>query len=157
MTQQTNPEESLEWQRRFAAAANNRAWSLAEATARSADEDEEMLDAAHAARLLWRGIGNAKNAARADLLLGQVHALLGNAAPAMRYAQAAFAVFSGGEGLPWEVAFAHAVLAHAAHVGGDVALHRLHYRKAAEAAQAITVAANRELFEATFRVVPKPG
>lgn len=115
-----------------------------------------MLDAAHAARFLWRGVGNANNAARADLLLGQVHALLGNAAPAMRCAQAAFAFFCGGAGLPWEIAFAHAVLAHAAHAGGDAALHRQHYRKAAEAAQAITVAANREFFAATFRVVPKP-
>jgi len=116
-----------------------------------------MLDAAHAARFLWRGIGTERNAARAELLLGQVHALLGNAQPAMRCAKAAFAFFSGGDSLPWEVAFAHAVLAHAACVNGDAALHALHYGKAAEAAQAITVPANRALFEATLRVVPKPG
>lgn len=157
MAQEPTPDETQAWRKRFAAAANNRAWELSESAARSADEDAEMLDAAHAARFLWRGIGNQTNAARADLLLGQVHALLGNGAMAMRYANAAFAFFSGGTGLPWEIAFAHAVLAHAAHANGDAALHEIHYRAAAEAAQAISVAENRKFFDATFRVVPKPA
>ena len=157
MAHETNPDESLAWRRRFAAAANNRAWELSESAARSADDDAEMLDAAHAARFLWRGIGNEKSAANADLLPGQVHALLGNGSPAMQYANSAFAFFSSGTSLPWEIAFAHAVLAHAAHANGDAALHGLHYRKAAEAVQAITVPGNREIFDATFRVIPKPA
>ena len=157
MAQETNPDESQAWRRRFAAMANNRAWDLSEAAARSADEAAEMLDAAHAARFLWRGIGNEKNAAHADLLLAQVHALLGHGAAAMQYANAAFAFFSNGTSLPWELAFAHAVLAHAAHADGNAALHRQHYRKAAEAAQAITVPENRKIFDATFRGIPKPA
>lgn len=156
MAQETNPDEGQTWQRRLAAAANNRAWDLAESQLRSADEDAEMLDAAHAARFLWSGIGNQKNMAHADTLLGQVHALLGNGALAMKYANAALGFFSTRQSLPWETAFAHAVLAHAAHADGDAALHALHYREAAQAAEAITVAENRRIFDATFRVIPKP-
>jgi len=156
MTQETSPDEALLWRRRLAAAANNRAWDLAEAQERSAAEDAEMLDAAHAARFLWRGIGDDKNLAHADVLLAQAYALLGHGAPAMRHARAAFDYFSSHPSLPWETAFAHAVLANAAHAGGEVELHRLHYAKAAEAAEAIVNANNRKLFDATFAVIPKP-
>ena len=156
MTPETQPEESHLWRRHFAAAANNRAWDLSEAAARSADEDTEMLDAAHAARFLWRGIGNESNAAHAEVLLAHVHALLGHGVSAMQHASAALAFFSNKPSLPWEIAFAHAVMANAAHASGNAELHRLHYREAAEAAEAIVVPESRRLFEATFRVVPKP-
>jgi hypothetical protein len=156
MAQDINQNERNDWRRRFAMAANNRAWDLSESTARSQDEDAEMLDAAHAARFLWRDIGNESNAAHADLLLGHVHALLGNAALAMRYASAAFAFFSNRPSPPSEIAFAHAALANAAHASGDAELHSLHYRKAAEAAPAIAIPENRKNFETTFRVIPKP-
>lgn len=156
MPQETHQEESRVWRRRFAVVANNRAWDLSESLARSADQDAEMLDAAHAARFLWRDIGNESNAAHADLLLGHVHALLGNGALAMQYAGAALAFFSSRPSPPSELAFAHAALANAAHAGGDAQLHGLHYRKAAEAAEAIAIPENRRNFEATFRVIPKP-
>jgi hypothetical protein len=156
MEQQSSQDEEQRGRRRLAATANNRAWDLAELGLRSADEDAEMLDAAHAARFLWNGIGNEKNVANADLLLGQVYALLGNGALAMRYANRAFSFFSRGPSLPLELAFAHAVLANAASADGDAALHGLHYRQAAVAAEGITVPENRKIFDATFRVVPKP-
>lgn len=156
MEQDTGLDEARHGRRRLAAAANNRAWELAELHQRSPDEDAEMLDAAHAARFLWSGLGSEKNAANADLLLGQVHALLGHGALAMWYANRAFGFFSNTASLPVETAFAHAVLANAAHADGDAALHELHYEKAAAAAQSITVPENRRIFDATFRLIPKP-
>lgn len=39
----------IDWQRRFAMTANNRAWQLAALTERSEHEQREMLDTAHAA------------------------------------------------------------------------------------------------------------
>ena len=49
MSDPPSPEETASWQKRLASQANNRAWGLAESTSRSPEEDEEMLQAAHAA------------------------------------------------------------------------------------------------------------
>jgi len=49
MDEKPTPEEAARWQRRLASQANNRAWSLSESVSRTAEEDEEMLQAAHAA------------------------------------------------------------------------------------------------------------
>jgi hypothetical protein len=72
MTEKPSPEEVVRWQRRLAGQANNRAWSLSEQASRSAAEDEEMLNAAHAAMYFWSIVGNANNQAHAAQLLAQV-------------------------------------------------------------------------------------
>ena len=114
MPDTTQDDEVRKWHRRFAVECNNRAWRLSEAAARSPSADEEMLNAAHAAAFHWRQVGNELNRARADMLLGHVHALRGHGDVAMRYADASFRYVTAHESPPWEMAFAHAVLAHAA-------------------------------------------
>jgi hypothetical protein len=55
-----SPEEATAWHRPFAVAVNNRAWDLSEQT-RNAEEDQEMLDAAHATAWHWQKIGTDLN------------------------------------------------------------------------------------------------
>jgi hypothetical protein len=148
-------DEARHWRRRFAAAANNRAWELAERDSRAAAEDAEMLDAAHAARHLWAPIGTPENAALAELLLAQVLALLGHGPAALAHARAAHAFLARPDRPDWQVAFAHAVLAHAALAAGDPALHATEHA-AAVAAAASLGAEDRRVFDATFRTVPTP-
>jgi hypothetical protein len=156
MSETPSEEETAKWHRRLGGAANNRGWKLAEMPVRTAAEDEEMLHAAHASRHLWSKVGNEMNFALGDMLLGQVHALLGHGPLAMRYAEAAFAFFSSRESEAWETAFSHLVLSHAAHAAGKPDMHHAHYRSALEAANALTEAEDREIFDASLRVVPKP-
>ena len=156
MADQPTEEEDLRWHRRFAAESNNRAWRLSEASARSPAEDEEMLNAAHAAALHWSKVGTELNAARADMLLGHIHALLGHGDSAMRYAGSSFKYFTAHETEPWELAFAHAVLANAASVADDVDTHARHYAIAKELAGNLSNAEERRIFEATFAHVPAP-
>ena len=150
------PDDESKWRRRFASFANNRAWTLAEMPRRSAQEDEEMLHAAHASAHLWSAIGNERNAAFADLLLGQVHALLGNATLATRYAKSAGEFFSNGASAPEELAMVHTVAANAAHCSGDAASHRREYAAAVSAIDAIANEKEKEIALATLCVVPKP-
>jgi len=157
MTEQPSAEEAARWRRRFAAGANNRGWTLAEQVSRTPAEDAEMLHAAHASRHLWGPIGTEKNLASADLLLGQVHALLGLGQPAMQYAQSAFDYFTSRASEPGELAFAHAVRANAAHASGEYVLHRESYAKALEFAEALTHSEDRKIFDATFDLIPKPA
>jgi len=64
MSETPSRNEAAIWQRRLASQANNRAWTLSESLSRTPEEDEEMLQAAHAAmsgevsaRVLWRRRG----------------------------------------------------------------------------------------------------
>lgn len=148
--------EEIAWRRRVASITNNRAWTLAEMSERTAQQDEEMLHAAHASAHLWRSVGTARNAALADLLLGQVHSLLGNAALAQRFADSARAFFLNGAGTPSDRAMAHAVAANAAHCGGDAASHEREYTAALSAMEAIANEKEKEIVLATLRVIPPP-
>jgi succinylglutamate desuccinylase len=145
------PEELAKWTRWFAIECNNRAWRLAEAEKRTAAEDEEMLHSAHAAALHWGKVGTDLHTARATMLLGHVHALLGDGARAIKYARQSFSFVMSHESPAWEVAFAHAVLANAAAAAGETELHRQHYGIAEALGEALPDAQERAIFEATFR------
>lgn len=149
-------EDIAVWHRHFAIECNNRAWQLAEAATRTAAEDEEMLGAAHAAHLHWGAVGTEQNRYLAQGLLGHVHGLLGHGGPALKYARLAFDYATSHESAPWEVAFAHAILANAGAASGDAALHREHYARARELGDALD-AEDREIFLATFARIPAPA
>ena len=83
MSDEPVPDETVTWQRRFAARANNSAWVLAESTSHSPDEDEEMLQATHTATHFGKIVGDSGDKARAAQLVAHVSALpkLPNPAP----------------------------------------------------------------------------
>ena len=149
-------EEANVWRRRLAAEANNRAWTLAENPSRTSEEDAQMLHAAHASRYLWTSIGTDRNIASADLLLGHIHALLDLGATATQYTSKALAYFTSQPSDASQLAFAYAIRANAASASGDAALHRSSYAKAVEIAQTFTDPRDKNIFEATLRVIPKP-
>jgi hypothetical protein len=137
----------------FAIECNNRAWRLAEAPRRGDAEDREMLDAAHAAAFHWSKVGTELNAARAAMLLGHVHALLGHGDMALRYARSAFDFVTERESPAWEVAFAHAVLANASAAARDGTNHAAHYEQARALGAALDDD-DRPIFDAMFRTIP---
>jgi ATP/maltotriose-dependent transcriptional regulator MalT len=157
MTDAPAPEEVARWQRRLAAQANNRAWTLAEKPQRTAQENEEMLSAAHAAWFFWRIVGDARNHAHADQLLAHVLALRGDAAQAVPYADRAYAFFTRSESAPWELAFAHAVAANVAASSGRSEAHRQHLAEAERMTAGLAEAGDRDILNATLRVIPRPG
>jgi hypothetical protein len=156
MTESQPSEDERTWRRKFASRANNCAWTLSEQSSRTADEDLEMLDAAHAAMHLWSTIGTAQNIAAAQQLLGQVHALLGNAEYAMKYAEAAHQYVTSAPNEPWQLAISTAILANAARCAGNSALYRSSYRTAEELIAAMPAGPDKAIVEATLKVVPKP-
>jgi len=155
MTDKPTPEEIAFWQRRLASQANNRAWTLAEATSRTKGEDEEMLQAAHAAMYFWNIVGNASHRAHAAQLLAHVYALLKLGGPAAHYFAKSEPVFDSGSAEGSETAFAHAIASNVAAANKDAAAHRLHYDKAFELAASLG-AEDKKILEATLRILPKP-
>ena len=153
MAEKPTPEDVALWQRRLASQANNRAWTLAEMLRRSPEEDEEMLQAAHAAMYFWKIAGTPVNQARAAQLLAHVYALLKLPEPAAHYLDKSLPHFTQQDCSPWELAFAHAVAANVASAQGDAAAYASHCAEAMAAAERITDAQTRDTFDATLRVV----
>lgn len=156
MTDQPTPEEVALWQRRLASQANNRAWTLAENLQRSPEEDEEMLQAAHAAMYFWRTVGKPSHHAHAALLVAHAYALLKLPQPAAYFLRKSWPYFEEQDCAPWEMAFAHAVAANVASAEGNAAAHARHYADAEAAAEHMTDPETREMFAATWRVIPAP-
>jgi hypothetical protein len=152
-----NPSEDdlKRWHKYFAIECNNRAWELT-TQSRSVDEDREMLDAAHASLLHWSKIGNELNRMRGKMLLAEVHSLLGFGELAYSYAKEMHDYFISNETPDWEIAFAHAIYAHAAQISGDTAAHKAVYEQAVRAIECIADDEDREIVQKTFNEVPSP-
>ena len=157
MSNPPTAEEVAAWQKRLASQANNRAWTLAESTSRSAAEDEEMLQAAHAAMYFWKIVGDASNRAHAAQLVAHAYALLGLPNPAKHYLKQSQPYFLEQPSQPWEQAFAHAIAANVAAAAGEVEPHAKHYRDAERLVAALADHEERKILQATMRVVPRPA
>jgi hypothetical protein len=156
MTQSTAHPDVQAWHKQVAMQCNNRAWALS-VQPRSAAEDREMLDAAHASAYHWAQVGTELNRMRATMLLAEVHALLGHGPTALALATEMRDYFLARSDTPdWELAFAHAIHAHGAHVAGDLAEHRNSYRRAVAALAAVGGEQDRKIVAETLNQVPAP-
>ncbi len=156
MADTPSSEELALWQRRLAAQANNRAWRLSESPSRSSQEDEEMLQAAHAAMYFWKQVGTANSRAHAAQLVAHVYALLKLPNPAKHYLVQSAPFFLERDCEPWEKACAFAVQASVAAVCSQPELHACSYREAERLIAALPDPKDREVLYATLRVVPIP-
>jgi hypothetical protein len=137
--------------------ANNRAWQLAEDHGRDPAFHAEMLDAAHASAWLWGAAGTDLHRMRARMLLAQVHALVGDGPRALAYAGEMRDFFLARADTPdWELAFVHAIFAHAAHAAGRAGEHREAHALARQAIAAIAEDEDRDIVLKTFNQVPAP-
>lgn len=115
-----------------------------------------MLNAAHASAWHWSVVGSELHHMRAKMLLARVHALLGHASTAWTFASEVRDYFVAHGAPAWELAFAHAIYAHAAHISGNRAAHEAAYKEALAAAAEISEQADREVFRETFSLIPAP-
>ncbi|WP_053076618.1 hypothetical protein [Caenimonas sp. SL110] len=153
-TPDLTPDE-LALAKKFAMRCNNRAWALTAQAGRTPAQDREMLNAAHASAYHWGQVGVEQNWMRATMCLALVHALLGHGKTALAMAQEMRDYFLPRADTPdWELAFTHAIYAHAAHVAGDEAAHRSAYQEAVKAIAAIADEEDRKIVNETFAQVP---
>lgn len=156
MPQQPETADAGSWHRYFAMHCNNRAWALS-VQDRGADEDTEMMNAAHASAYHWNLVGDDVQRMRAAMLLAEVHALLGLGDTALDHADRMRDFFLDAVDTPdWELAFVHTVHAHAAAVAGDAEVHQASYDAAELAIEAIADAEDRRIVLETFDQVPRP-
>jgi hypothetical protein len=143
------------WRRWLAMQANNRGWDLS-VQERTAAEDREMLDAAHASAWLWAPIGTELNRMRSTMLLAEVTALVGDTSRALVLASEMRAYFLSHETPDWEIALTHVITAHCAARAGERELHREAFESSIAAIAKIAEAEDRAIVEKTFAHVPVP-
>jgi hypothetical protein len=100
---------------------NHRAWALVEKSDRTADETEEMIQAAHAAAIHWRTVGTPLNTQRAENLLAIAYLKAGKPELALPHAERGLALSEqhGSTQTPFDRATTQAVAAKALNLVGN--------------------------------------
>jgi hypothetical protein len=101
----------------------NRTWDLLEIEDRTARQDAELIDTAHASAWHWRQVGNAATEARGHWILARAYSVLGHGPEAVYHATRANEVLAaGGEGIEdWDAAAAAEAMSRALVANGDLA------------------------------------
>ena len=141
-------------QRALAAGLFNRVWELLEKTDRTPDDDQEMVNSAHASRLHWTGIGGAKEKAIGDWQISRVYSVLGRGEPAVHHARLALSYAGSVEGEPWLLASAYEGLARAYAVAGDSHAAAEWKAKAVARLEEVTDVDDREIVQADIDTLP---
>ena len=117
------PSLDPEIHRALGAGLFNRSWDLLEIEGRTARQDAELIDTAHASAWHWRQVGTAANEARGHWMLARVYSVLGHGSEALYHAGCANEVLAtGGEGIEdWDAAAAAEAMARALVAMGDTA------------------------------------
>ena len=132
----------------FAIDYHSQTWELLEKSQRSLDEDERMLDYAHASLAHWRSTGTALRHQRGEWLLGHVYAVLGEGRQALKHAYRCAEILHANQAemQDFDFAFAYEAVARAHAVAGERPEAERFLQKAREAGEKIQDAEDREAF-----------
>ena len=136
--------------RRLGAELFNHVWRLLEAEDRSAEQDDEMIHAAHASRWHWSRTGVEdlnQRLAVGEWQCSRVYAVLGRGEPALFHARRCLERAERGDVERWAVASAYEAMARASSVAGDRAAFEEWRERARSASAAIEDDEEREVIE----------
>jgi tetratricopeptide (TPR) repeat protein len=98
----------------------NRTWTLMEAENRTPEQDDEMIQTAHASAYHWLQAGTTKNFARSQWQLSRVYVTLGRGEPALFHARRCLAYCEAANDIEdWDLPYAYEALARAHLAVGD--------------------------------------
>jgi hypothetical protein len=116
------PELDLATRRALAVGLFNYTWTLLENPDRTQEQDDEMLNAAHASRYHWGEVGEAVNLSRGEWQVSRVYSVLGRGEPAPVPRPALRRDQRGNDAREdWELGSAYEAMARASAVAGDLA------------------------------------
>ena len=144
-------------ERKLAASLFNRTWDLLVKKRRSAEENDQLLHAAHASTYHWYRVGTARNFSIAEWQLSRVYAVLRDPDRARHHAERALELARAAHLAPFYVAYGHEALARAHAVAGERALTDRQLRQARRLAVSIRDAHARRLLEDDLASVHPQG
>lgn len=143
---------SAEAIRELAKRANGRAWELLGKAERSQEEDDELIEAAHASLYYWRQVESKVNLQRGLWLVAHAHTVLGNSIQAMRYARSCLALTQEHEGKmqDFDVAYAYEGISRALALAHDDEAARGYHAAARKAGERISDPEDKSIFMGDF-------
>lgn len=135
-----------EMHKKFAASCFNLVWQLIEKKDRTAEDEDKMINAAHASRYHWSEIGKSENLERGDWQISRVYVLLGRPEPALFHARRCLEICEKNNIGDWDIAFAHEAMARAHSLDGNKAECQNYAALAKEAGDRIKEKDDRDLF-----------
>ena len=136
----------------FAIDFHGKTWEMLEKKVRTSDENERMLDYAHASLAHWRAAGTVVRHQRGEWTLARVYAVLGEGKLALYHAQRCMQLLETGkaEMEDFDYAFAYEAMGRAHAVNGDKAEAKRFIDMAQKAGEAIQGKDDREVYFAEF-------
>ena len=136
----------------FAIDFHGKTWEMLEKKVRTSDENERMLDYAHASLAHWRAAGTVVRHQRGEWTLARVYTVLGEGKLALYHAQRCMQLLETGkaEMEDFDYAFAYEAMGRAYAVNGDKAEAKKFIDMAQKAGEAIKEKDDREVFFAEF-------
>ena len=133
-----------ETHKRLAVDLFNRVWDLLDKTDRAAEEEDEMVHAAHASRYHWGEIGTPLEFERGEWQISRVYSVLRRPDAALRHARRCLGICEANGIGGFDVALAYEALARGYAVAGDSSKSREFIALAREAAEAIQDEGDRQ-------------
>jgi len=136
----------------FAIDFHGKTWEMLEKKVRTADENERMVDYAHASLAHWRAAGTEVRHQRGEWMLARVYAVLGEGKLALYHAQRCVQLLevSRKEMEDFDFAFAYEAMGRAYTVNGDKTEAKKFIDMAQKAGEAIKEKDDREIFFSEF-------
>ena len=132
----------------FAKQFNGKTWELLDKQERSQEENELLVDYAHASLAHWRAAGTGVNLQRGVWMLTRVHTVLGNAVLALQHAGHCLELTEHYKGqlADFDFAFAYECMARAQALAGNQAEAQNYMEMADKAGAAIKDDEDRQIF-----------
>jgi hypothetical protein len=139
------PEE----ERQVAVDLFNRAWKLMELPQRTPEQDDELVDTAHASAYHWLRARLAAVPTWSQWQLSRVYVVLGRPEPALHHARRCLAWCESNPAAleDWDLAYAHEALARAHTLAGDSGEAQRHAGRARDLAAGVAGEQDREHLE----------
>jgi hypothetical protein len=132
--------------KKFAVDCFNGVWNLLEKKDRTAEEDDEMMHAAHASRYHWGQIGTPVHKERGEWQISRVYVVLNRPKSALFHAQKCLDICEDQEIGDFDIAFAHEAMARAHAASGNKAEFEKHFGLAKKAADEIGGEEDKKVF-----------
>ena len=132
----------------FAKGFNGKTWELLDKQKRTPEEDELLVDCAHASLAHWRVSGTGVHLQRGTWMLARVNTVLGNAQLAIQYAQRCLELTERHQELlaDFDFAFAYECMARTQALAGNRAEAQKYINMADKAGAAIQDEEDRQIF-----------
>jgi DNA-binding transcriptional MerR regulator len=157
MAPKTDPELDPTTQRAIGVALFNYVWTILEKENRTADQDVEMVHAAHASAYHWMKVGTQVNRARSEWQCSRVYAVIGRPEPALWHARKALEICQRERIGDFDLGFAYEALARAHAVAGDADESACWLEQARNAATDVAEDGDREILLSDLETIPAPA